>query len=200
MTDTRLLEEVQDYVTKLLSQKTPDYLCYHNIAHTLNVVEGAMLIAEKEGLPEYEKIILLISAWFHDTGYILKYEDHESESKKIAYDFLTFRGVAEDYIAQILDNIDATRYPQNPGNKTAKILCDADMYHLSQHDFLYKSNLFRNEKLHIFHLQDEEETYLNNTLEFLKHKYHTSYGRKVLAKGKESNIRLLKQLIDQTKR
>ncbi len=122
------------------------------------------------------------AAWFHDTGYssgVAKY--HETESQRIATEFLQDHNVSEDVIAKVNNCIIATRMPQSPTNTIEQMLCDADLFHLSSSDFLKRINYcvkkltgFENDKIN-------KKDWRKINIEFLKrHRYFTDYARKNL--------------------
>ena len=73
------IKEIEDYASNLIINESSDNLIYHTIEHTRRVVANALIIGKEENLEKDEMNILLASAWFHDTGYIRKYEGHENE-------------------------------------------------------------------------------------------------------------------------
>ncbi|KAF5434241.1 HD superfamily phosphodieaserase, includes HD domain of RNase Y, partial [Candidatus Methanophagaceae archaeon] len=93
--NSELLKEIEKYASDLIVKESSEKLTYHTIEHTRSVVKNAKFIGACENLNEDEMNILLASAWFHDTGYIKKYQGHEKESVAIAMDFLKLKGVDE---------------------------------------------------------------------------------------------------------
>ncbi len=65
-----LIDSTKTFVTYLFKEKLSKNYLYHNIIHTSEVVDTCLEIAEHSNLPEDEIEILLLAAWFHDTGYI----------------------------------------------------------------------------------------------------------------------------------
>jgi HD superfamily phosphodiesterase len=64
-----LIEESENFVCTLLKDKLYDLYFYHDCSHTLEVVSAVKnSIAEK--LSPLESEMVIIAAWFHDTGYI----------------------------------------------------------------------------------------------------------------------------------
>ena len=83
-----LIEQSEDFVSNLLKDKLSNLYSYHNFNHTLTVVNAVKELCKKEDVTAEEKEALLVAAWFHDTGYINGYENHEQESVKIVTTFL----------------------------------------------------------------------------------------------------------------
>lgn len=137
--------DVKSYVFNLFKNSLPIEAVYHNFDHTNQVVEASNEIALAENISKENLEVVLIAAWFHDTGYTVGVEKHEEESKKIATAYLTKKGLSTEIIAKVNDLITATVMPQNPKNKLEEIICDADLYHLGVESFNSKSNLLRSE-------------------------------------------------------
>ena len=64
-----LIEEISVYINNLFETKlNPDFV-YHNLQHTKDVVDAGLEIAEGTGITKEDKELVLIAAWFHDSGY-----------------------------------------------------------------------------------------------------------------------------------
>jgi hypothetical protein len=88
-----------------------------------------------------------------------------------------------------------TRLPSNPQTLTGCILCDADLYHLGTPDFAINNELVKQELelRNNIRIDDWE----SKSLEFIEqHRFFTSYCRELLETGKQKNILLLKQSMD----
>ncbi|UZR97185.1 HD domain-containing protein [Chondrinema litorale] len=82
-------------------------------------------------MSETDRESVLIAAWFHDVGYITSHKNNEEISSKIAKKFLVKEGLANEQIAVIKNYIISTILTKTPKSLPEKILCDADLYHLS---------------------------------------------------------------------
>ncbi len=165
-----------------------DNICYHNIDHVMDVVEAAENIGMASGLNDEELEIVLVAAWFHDTGYYLGEKNHEKASVKIARKFLKTMLVDNDKIKLISSCIASTKIPQKPKTLLEKVLCDADLYHLATENFLNKSELLRQE-LHQKNHNLTMEKWHDLNCHFLKsHHFHTEYGKKCLRPIKFKNL------------
>ncbi len=190
--DSNLLKESEAFVTKLLHENTPPFLGYHNLDHTLEVVENAKLIAKYENFSPEENNILLTAAWFHDTGYIKTYNGHEKESINIATDFLKKKKVDEEIIKVIANCIKATIYTRKPENKIENALRDADFMHLGKENYPEYADLIRKEwndsGVKIIKKGEFEE---ESVKMFLDHVFYTDYCRRELSGIKQKNIETL---------
>lgn len=193
-----LLSEVSLYVLDLFSNELPATLTFHNIVHTLDVVEGVHEICSHTGVPDEQSETVEIAAWFHDTGYLKKYTGHEEESIKIAKHFLTNKKLSEVKIQEIVGCINATRYPQKPKNFLEKIICDADFYHFSLLDYPNKSVLLRSEwEIYLHKFFSNAEWNKENSLMLTRHKYFTAYGQSTLQRLKEFNLQKINSFCEE---
>ncbi|MCO5287015.1 MAG: HD domain-containing protein [Chitinophagaceae bacterium] len=197
MEENKIIGLVHLYVLNLLSDNLPEGMYFHNINHTQEVVSAALEIADACHCTPMQLEVIILAAWFHDSGYIKAYVNHEDFSKAIAEDFLEKQNYPEEMVGQVLTCIEATRFPQNPKSPEANILADADMYHFTKPDYpSYEQRLrkeFANQLNKVY--KDSEWDKINYNL-LRNHAYFTPYGRDVLQKFKELNIeRLEKKLM-----
>lgn len=194
---TTMIKGVATYCTDLLTTSKCKELPFHNLQHTKEVVQNAKYLCAAMDINEKDSEILLVAAWFHDTGFSKTYKGHEDESKVIAQAFLKEQKVDNDFIEKVLNCIDATKMPQCPTTALAEVLCDADIFHISNSHFFYRKLLLRRE-WEVFcdnKVTDLEWHKLN--LEFLKkHHFRTVYGKDILEQGKQENLHKVKQILE----
>jgi len=194
--DFALVEHAGNYVAKLLKDKLPEGIEFHTIVHAKCVVDNAAFIGEKSGLTNDELNIAKLCAWFHDTGYIIKSVGHEEESAKIAGEFLTSKGVDEEIISQVKNSIVATCVPQQPTNLISKVLCDADLMHLSEDNYFERIEKMREEWINISKKKISKRKFHLKSLKFFQtHEYHTDFAKKELQPKKAKNLHLLQKEI-----
>lgn len=195
--DSALVSDAESFVLTLLDEKLSKEYLFHSRHHTLRVARGAMLIARNCGLSEEDIQVLLISAYFHDTGYIVCDDNHEEESLVIAAEFLKQRGVGEDLIGIVSNAILATRVPQKPMDKISGILCDADLMHLAGEDYFEQMELLRLEwQVTGRQFFDEYQFHLNSIEFFKHHRYHSVYGQEVMEPKKVLCLQKVRQRIE----
>ena len=187
-----ILSEIEQFVNELLIKKTPPYFVFHNIDHTREVVKNAEIIAKHENFTDDELSILKAAAWFHDTGYTVKYLQHEEESIKIATGFLKKKQVDDDLIDLVANCIRATICTQKPANKIEKALRDADLMHLGKENYPEYAERIRKEwndaGIRIIKKGEFEEESIKM---FLDHTFYTDYGRNKLSETKAKNLEAL---------
>lgn len=187
---------VENHVSGLFRDKHPEGLSYHSIDHTMFVVKATEKIGKETGLDQHDLQVAKVAAWFHDVGYLYTTDDHESESKKKAGEFLKSLGVDDDEVGAVLACIEATRVPQKPHGESASVLCDADMMHLSMPDYYDHIERMRKERKVIEGRKiSKQEFDKTSVLFFNNHTYHTEYGKTVLNKGKEINYTMIQENI-----
>lgn len=195
-----LQKEASKYVSALFTEKLSKEVVYHNLQHTLEVVDAAITIGKKENINEADMEIVVLAALFHDTGHTMLHEGHEEVSQQIAEDFLLAQQVDSQVINQVKELIGATRMPQKPTSLLAEILCDADLYHLSSTDFVQKADLLRQEWHNLEQQTHTDEAWVKQNVDFLKkHQYFTPYGKETLELGKEKNIKQQKKALKKLK-
>lgn len=176
-----------------LEQNLPSYLTYHNFDHTQYVLEKTIEIAKKENISEQDLLLVKIAALYHDTGFIINPENHESIGCQIAGNDLRESGFDEDDIVKICNMIMATHIPQQPKTLLEKILADADLEYLGTDNFKdYGQKLFK-ELLH-FNPDLSIKNWNDIQIEFIsQHSFHTDYCRKYREPRKIKNLEEVKK-------
>jgi uncharacterized protein len=185
-----IVTEAAEYVAEYLNKELPENFCYHDLNHTTSVVNAADFLCRSMGIAENEKNILLVAAWFHDTGFTKQSFEHETEGALIASQFLQSKKVDNQELDVVVQCILATKVPQQPKNKFEQILCDADLFYLGEKDMIERSDLLRREwatTLNKFYT--DEEWYKLNVQFLMTHTFHTQYCRNHLNYRKLRNIK-----------
>src|SRR5215213_6812254 len=111
----QLLSAARNYVTDIYTHQLKPEFVFHNIEHTEDVVEACSYMADYYKLTEEDRLVLMLAAWFHDTGYTKgDGTGHEEESVRIATDFLHSHTADPATIQRVSSAIQATRMPQSP--------------------------------------------------------------------------------------
>lgn len=190
------LKSTQVYCTTLLSKGNCSELPFHNLEHTKEVVQNVTYLCAAMNIDERDTKILKVAAWFHDTGFSVTYKGHEAESKKIATAFLKQQKVDKGFINKVCNCIDATKMPQCPTTPLAEVLCDADIFHISNSHFFYRKLLLRMEREIFCDVKSTDLEWHKLNLEFLKkHHFRTVYGKETLEQGKQENITKVERIL-----
>ncbi len=187
---SNIISKAESYVTGLFKQKLPENLLYHNLSHTYEVAEISKELGELSKLSESELEMLQVAAWFHDTGYIKKYNGHEEESLKYAKEFMDGQDYEKKKQEVVERLIRSTIKGHQPKDMLEEILHDADMAHIGRKRFFRKGELLR----------VELESFLDETyteLEWEKKQYQflinnnfiTKAGKQEYGKRRVKNIK-----------
>src|SRR5947209_8685641 len=94
-------EQAKEFILKKLTSGLPPYLCYHNVAHVIDVYQAAENIALMEHISKDNLQILLIASLFHDSGFMNSPDGHEEDSCRIANVLLPDFGYTPLHLEQI---------------------------------------------------------------------------------------------------
>ena len=193
-----ILEQAKAYVIDYFEKNHRPIYTYHNLEHTENVVKHATKIGTIMEFSEEDLEILILAAWFHDTGYFQGFVKHEVTSSEIAETFLKEHNYPDEKTRQVSCAILNTKVPYKTCDcQISKVLCDADLQHLASKNFMKSSDKLREERSALIDHEFSIKAYWEETLIFLKkHSYRTEYGKKVLAKKKEINIQKVTEKVN----
>jgi predicted metal-dependent HD superfamily phosphohydrolase len=201
METSNILSQVKEFVGQKFRTEGQTENIYHNFTHTTEVVKATEEIAEASGVTTEEMEILMIAAWFHDLGYIVKCDGHEDISKNYAAEFLEEQNYSIEKKNKVLSLIEVTRLPRQPKNLLEEIICDADLYHLGTNEFEAKGNLFRKEMESIKGTALSDEEWLEISVKFLnEHKFYTPYVKNRFETQKNINKLIIEKRLKKIKK
>src|SRR6476620_6139948 len=191
----QLVSAARAYVTELFQKSVDPKFTFHNLHHTQQVVAAATEIANHYNLNDEDRLVVLLAAWFHDTGFKSGHpEEHEKESIHLATEFLQKHNADADLIQRVSSCIQATRMPQSPLSLVEKILCDADLYHLGTGDFKKMNQQLKQEQESYFGKEISKRDWRQRNIEFLEsHQYFTDYCQQKLEPQKQEWIKQLRK-------
>jgi predicted metal-dependent HD superfamily phosphohydrolase len=192
-----LLIDTESYVRGLFKQHNHANLVFHNLQHTVTVVDRVHEIAAHYKLPDKELLELSIAAWFHDTGHLVTNPpDHEEKGVLLMEEFMKAKTDDAELIKNVAALIRITKFPPSPQTLQEMIICDADTYHFGLPVFK-ETNKAMKKELILRNMNTMVMDWERNSLDILeKHQFYTSYCIGVLQKGKEKNIRKLRKKIN----
>jgi len=187
--------DIQEIILDKLEKELPDYLFYHNVKHTVDVVTEVELIGWAEGCTDEEILLLKTAALFHDAGHTIEYDNHEYHSTVLAREMLPFFNYDQEQIERICSIIMATKLPPNPKNLLEKIICDSDLDYLGRSDFIPVSNtLF--EELKACKKMGSINDWNKIQVKFISgHQYFTKTARRLREVNKQLQIERIQSLI-----
>ncbi len=185
-----LIRRTDNFVLDLFKEKLPNTFIYHNYNHTKRVVKSSKELIDNSQLNVKEEEAVLLAAWLHDTGYTVKFENHEEESVKIARAFLKENNVDPEVIEKVSQCIGATKFNSTPHSEIEKILKDADNSHFAKEYFEEVTEFLRQElQLNNIHIYSSQEWVDENISLFTeKQSYYTNYASKNWKPLKEKNL------------
>jgi predicted metal-dependent HD superfamily phosphohydrolase len=188
-----LLKKISEYVVQFFLEHPHEHLYYHNLTHTVKILEAANKINAHYNLSDKDCFIVSAAIWFHDTGILIAgTKDHEAKSAEIAEDFLKKTGIGQQEITEIKNCILSTKLPQRPHTLNEKIICDADLFNLGTNEFNENNILVRKENEEFGQKKISDDEWRAGTIALLKsHHYHTEYCQLLLNKTKEDNLKSL---------
>lgn len=123
------------FILEKLESELDPVFTYHDLRHTLDVINACAEISEAERIGPQDRKLLLTAAAYHDAGFLENTKAHEEAGCQIAHRILPMFQYTHEEIEQICGMIIATRLPQSPTNQLEAILCDADLDYLGRDDF-----------------------------------------------------------------
>ena len=189
-----LYKKTEQYVTAMFNENKKPQLIFHNLQHTISVVERTKEIAGHYFLSENDMLAVYIAAWFHDTGYLFADpQHHEEKSVELMEEFMQQHAPSIKFTDMIAACIMATRPPHNHDSLLKEIICDADTYHLGTGEFK-ETNRKVWEEFNANGTAVTKEDWDIKTIELLKnHQFYTKYCKDLLEKGKKKNMKKLKK-------
>lgn len=184
------------YILARLKKELPTDRTYHCLEHTLDVYASTIGIAEQEGIVGEGLALLKIAALYHDAGFAVQDHDHEIASCRIVREVLPTFGFDERQVKLICDMIMATRIPQRPRNKLARVLCDADLDYLGRGDFRrIGESLFH--EMRTYGVLRTERDWNELQVRFLeRHTYFTKTNKRLREPLKQQNLEQVKAWLD----
>jgi class 3 adenylate cyclase len=187
--------DIQEIILDKLEKELPDYLYYHNVKHTVDVVTEVELIGWGEGCSDEEILLLKTAGLFHDAGHTVAYDNHEFYGTQLAKEMLPKYSYSQEQIDRICEIIMSTQLPPKPTNLLEDIICDSDLDYLGRSDFIPVSNtLFEELKAQnkIGALNDWNKL----QVKFISgHQYFTNTARSLREVNKKLQIERIQSLI-----
>lgn len=184
-------------VLSYLGDNLPASMRYHDVAHTVDVLKAAERYGLKAGISKENFLLLQTAALLHETGIVATVDEHEQASVDYARMILPEFGFSAGQMDSVSEVIIATRFPQTPLNLLSELMCDADLDYLGRPDYFAISHKLRLEWI----IQNNYDASLSKWYEeqyaFLSgHRFFTKWAKDERNAGKESNLQLIKSLLD----
>ncbi|UCG27292.1 MAG: HD domain-containing protein [Bacteroidales bacterium] len=187
--------DIQEIILDKLEKELPDYLYYHNVKHTVDVVTEVELIGWGEGVSDEDILMLKTAGLFHDAGHTVDYDSHEYQGTVLAKKMLPKYNYTPEQIDRICEIIMSTKLPPQPQNLLEAIICDSDLDYLGRSDFIPVSNTLYQE------LKEQNKIGTLNDWNKLQvkfisgHQYFTKTARSLREVNKQKQIERISSLI-----
>lgn len=189
-------EAARAYALRRLEEDLSPKLFYHSLDHTRReVVPAVDRFASKEGLVGGNFQLLRTAAFFHDVGFIVQYDGHESASARIAAEILPTLQFTPADVDIVCHAIMATRLPQSPTSLLEEILVDADLDVLGKKNFFPRSKDLQRELDSQGRGVDDLQWYATQVKFLKEHTYWTAAARDLRNAQKQRNIDHLERLL-----
>jgi exopolyphosphatase/pppGpp-phosphohydrolase len=186
----------KDYILERLYNELDKKLCYHNLTHTLDVHQAVVRLSHLENIPHHIGVLLETAAFYHDSGMLVRYADHENYSITIVNEKLPLFGYNKEEIEEVSNLIRVTSLPQKALEQAEKIICDADLDCLGRDDFLVQSFNLRLEWKNFNIRQTSLSEWFSFELQFLEqHSYYTASAMALRNDQKMRNLKEIKDLL-----
>jgi adenylate cyclase len=189
--------EAKDYIIERLVNELPRDLYYHGPHHTFDVVKSIYSLGEAEKLTNEDFYLLLTAAYFHDAGYLYKYESNEKIAVKMIREVLPPFGYTEKQIEIIEGIIMATSHDVEPKTHLEQIMCDADHDYLGRKDYHQIAVQLRKE-LSVYEREFDDKEWIEMQIHYLeqKHKFYTTTALLTREPIKKARVDFLKRTLN----
>lgn len=184
-----LPNKLVDYVLNNL-KNIDSYYLYHNVNHTINVVNYTHEIANESSVSANNLKILLTAALLHDYGFVESHINHEEIGANFSVEILSQYAYSFDDINNIKKLIVSTDPIKTAANTLEGIIKDADLAYLGNDSFALISEKLKKEWIH-FKVVDNELSFYKAQYNFLSnHEFNTDYMKNKYSDGKQNNLKL----------
>jgi len=187
--------DLQEMILDKLEKELPDYVFYHNVKHTVDVVTEVELIGWAEGCTDEEILLLKTAGLFHDTGITVSFDNHELHGAEYARKILPGYNYSPEQIERICSIIMATKLPPRPSDLLEEIICDSDLDYLGRSDFIPVSNTLFEELKAQNKMKDLNEWNKMQVKFISGHQYFTKTARSLREVNKQLQIERIQSLI-----
>ncbi|MEM9992195.1 MAG: hypothetical protein AAF738_10550, partial [Bacteroidota bacterium] len=194
------IAQARQFVLNLHNKAANAKLLYHNYAQTAAVVEQVEQLSNTlpSAKPEVVEIALL-AAYFHQVGYLKKYQNPQEASKQLAQQFLTSINYSSSHAPHVLRSIEAS-FEGKAHNIAAALLVDALHYVRYGEQYNEWSGLLRIEQELMLDKTIPKKDWQAQELQtLLQVQFYTPHGKTSFAPLVGQNIVKQKNRVDKAK-
>lgn len=183
------LKKVTDHVILFFKENTDDRRYFHNLAHTIRIIEAVNKINQHYRLDDRSYFIVCSAVWLHDLEIVQNASLASELNSDKTKEFLQNADVGTDEIADIRKCISAGNLIKPPDTILEKIFCDAITFYFGSPAFTEYNNLLRKEIESFTGKKIKGGEWRESTIGILEnHEFHTEYCQSLLLKSKEENL------------
>jgi len=187
--------DLEEEILNKIEYELPLNMYYHNLKHTMDVINQTEIIAKRENVTDEEMLLLKTAALFHDTGFMKGYDNHERLGTEVAREILPNYGYDQNQIDKICDLIMVTKFPVKPTNLLEMIICDADLDYLGRADFVPVSNNLFRELVENNIMENNIEKWNDLQINFIEHhQYFTNSAKELREVNKNKQLENIRNL------
>jgi len=192
----KILWDIKKYVNYLMIPLEDMY--YHHYDHALSVMERSIYLATMEWCNAKDIETIAIAALFHDTGFVIQYENNEVFGAKIARNYLRTILYPEERIEIIEKLILATNPSTKPTTLLEWIIKDSDMDNLGTWEFFDSSEKIKRELEVMKNIKIKDPDWKHASLDIIEwHTYYTDTQIKERHENLVKNTAKLKRQLSQ---
>ncbi|WP_340066576.1 Pycsar system effector family protein [Ascidiimonas aurantiaca] len=183
------IQQVEEFVTKYLTEKLHPEHVFHSLDRTKEVVSRTEELLENSEIKNVDKSITLLAAWFLHVGFAKDYHSHVKQSCMLAEDYLSGEDAPKADYNKVHSLIVSAWDEEEPISNEAKILRDARTAFYGSKDF---KELIELKRMELAHFEADVPTLTEWMEYFLKilrgrHHYFTKYANENWTEQKEKN-------------
>lgn len=123
----RLVAGCPDLRARLVDAYAAPTRRYHDTRHLAEVLDHLADLMPRTSLPEADRDVVVLAAWFHDAVYDARPDDEE-RSAALAEETLPSCAVPSSVVAEVARLVRLTRdHDPAPDDLAGQVLCDADL-------------------------------------------------------------------------
>ena len=170
-------------------------LAYHRPAHTEDVIQQALKLAQLDALDAHSMLLIAVAAAFHDAGFLMTRSGHESISADMATSAMVgdkrFSQADIDLVADMImdTQVYQTGAVHRPNTSLSAWLLDADLANFGRDDFFEQFQLVALEN------NIEPERLVTTTIDLMdRHTWQSPAGAASFELKKRENRQALTQV------
>ena len=188
--ESELTVEASAFVYELLRERLPETVLFHNYRYTVDVANSVRQIGQKAGLEDDELQLVILAAWFHNTGFTEGTEGHVDASVRIAAGFLEAHEVGDEDIATVASLIRVAHSEDEPETEAERVMQDAARAYLGRKKFFLYSDRLREEKRLLGEADYDDREWAEQQLKELTGvPFRTKYAKKKYGERRRQNLK-----------